>query len=234
MGAYQHSPLRELLLGGVDAAHADATPICRCCCGTDAASPVAALPAQRGTCACTMSPTAGCRAQLLLRGCARQGFATSCDFTTTTGRDRHGGSGISDRGVLPHVVAEQHAAAVHQRRVLVGGGWPPPACLCASTLHHRPAGAELCSARARLTASFSLSNEPKSRSIPRQASPARRAALASHHRPEHRVVGVPAGVVAHRGADRFAAARQACSACRTGPWPRPADGPSPPHCRLAT
>ena len=130
-------------------------------------------------------------------------------------------------GVLPHIVAEQHAAAVHHRRVLIGpvDHRKLPRAIDA---HHRPAGAELRQAGAvdRLLQLV----ERAEVAVDRRAKFAARACRPCRPSPARTSNG-------SRGRRRCCAprcgsppaVRQACPACRAAPWLPPAGSPSPPH-----
>jgi hypothetical protein len=97
--------------------------------------------------------------------------------------------------VLPHIVAEQHALAVHQRRVLVGVG-DQRQLAGAVDKYHRPAGPELASA-GLVEALLEMRERPEIACEGGSERPVRLPAFAAHDRPEHAVVGVSAAVVAN-------------------------------------
>src|SRR5262249_29557088 len=103
--------------------------------------------------------------------------------------------------MLPHVVAEQRALAVHQRRILVGAGLDRELAV-ASDGDEPPARAEYPQP-GRVEVGLELVEAA-------EIALGRRGDLAigllragPHDLPEHRVIGMAAAVVAHHGANTF-------------------------------
>ena len=109
--------------------------------------------------------------------------------------------------MLPHVVAEQDALAVHQRRVLVRRGSRARAP-SRRHRHEHPSGAE--NPRAGVVEARSAGQlEPAEVAVIAAAKLARPACRPrAHHLPEHRVIGVAAAIVAHARCGSPRAVRQ--------------------------